>query len=156
MKKLCPTSTLRSLFHSHLTYGILVWGLAKTTLTYKIFMLQKRAICVVAKADFVAHTDPLFHDLNILKCTDQYLLNLASTMWDYDHESIPKSLNACFNKPKHCYNTRFVKQNKITPCLLVLSSLLEGTYNITVVTLSVVSCQLCTFRSRNNNAVSDI
>ena len=121
MKNCCSTPTLRSLyfslFHSHLTYGILVWGLAKTALTNKIILLQKRAIRVVAKADFLAHTDPLFHDMKILKCADQYLLNLASTMWEYDHEIIPKSLNACFKKPSHSYNTRFARQRKITPCL---------------------------------------
>ena len=38
-------------------------------------------------------------------------------MWDYDHGSIPKSLNSCFKKPMHSYNTRFVTQNKISPCL---------------------------------------
>ena len=121
MKNLCSTPTLRSLyfslFHSHLTYGLLVWGLANTSLTNKILLLQKRAIRVVAKADFLAHTDPLFHSLKILKCADQYLLNLASTMWDYDHDMIPKSLNTWFKKPNHSYNTRFVTQKKISPCL---------------------------------------
>ena len=121
MKNLCSTTTLRSLyfslFHSHLTYGLLVWGLAKTSLTNKIFLLQKSAIQVIAKSDFLAHTDPLFHSLKIPKFADQYLLNLASTMWDYDKGSIPKSLNSCFKKPMHSYNTRFVTQNKISPCL---------------------------------------
>ena len=43
MKNFCSTPTLRSLyfslFHSHHTYGILVWGLAKTALTNKIILL---------------------------------------------------------------------------------------------------------------------
>ena len=73
-------------------------------------------MCVVAKADFFAHTDPIFHELNILKCSDQYLLNLASLMWDYDHDQIPKSHNIWFNKsPSHPYRTRFVKKGKLTP-----------------------------------------
>ena len=121
MKNLCSTSTLKSiyysLFHSHLSYGISVWGLAKKTLTQKVIILQKRAVRVVAKEDFLAHTDAIFNKLNILKCADQYLVNLASLMWDYDHGEIPKSLNTWFNKkPNHSYFTRFVKQGKLKPC----------------------------------------
>ena len=120
MKSLCPTATLKSiyysLFHSHLSYGISVWGTAKTSLSHKIFLLQKRAVRVIAKADFLAHTDPIFQELNILKCSDQYLVNLASLMWDYDHNLLPKSLNTWFNKiPSHPYGTRFVKKGKLTP-----------------------------------------
>ena len=72
---------------------------------------------MIAGADFLAHTEPIFNKLNIVKCTDQYLLSLASIMWDYDHELIPKSLNIWFNKPSHSYSTRFVKQGKLTPCI---------------------------------------
>ena len=59
-------------------------GLAKSHLTRKVILLQKRAVRVVAKEYFLAHTDIIFNKLNILKCADQYLLNLASLMWDYD------------------------------------------------------------------------
>ena len=120
MKNLCSTTTLKSiyysLFHSHMSYGIPVWGVAKTSLTQKVFLLQKRAMRVVAKADFLAHTNPLFNDLNVLKCPDQYLLSLATLMWDYDHDLIPKTLSSLFNKnPNHSYQTRFVKKGKLNP-----------------------------------------
>ena len=119
MKDLCSTSTLKaiyhSLFHSHLSYGISVWGVAKPPLTKKVMLLQKRAVRVVAKEDFLAHTDIIFNKLKILKC--QYLLKLATLMWDFDHDVIPKSLNSWFNKkPNHSYFTRFVKQGKLKPC----------------------------------------
>ena len=45
---------------------------------------------MIAGADFLAHTEPIFNKLDIVKCTEQYLLSLASIMWDYDHELIPK------------------------------------------------------------------
>ena len=50
---------------------------------------------------------------------DIYLLKLASLMWDYDHNLIPKSLNIWFNKtPSHNYETRFVTKGKLTPCIV--------------------------------------
>lgn len=122
MKNLCSTETLRSiyfsLFHSHLVYGISVWGLANTTLTNRVFRLQKRAVRVISKADFLAHTNPIFKNLQILKCSDQYLLNLSGMMWDYDHRTLPKSLNNWFHKTDHSYNTRFAKKGKLKPCVL--------------------------------------
>ena len=90
-------------------------GLDKNVLTQKVALLQKRAVCVVAKHDFLVHTDTIFNKLNILKCADQYLLNLASLMCGYDHDEIPKPLNSWFKKPNHSYFTRFAKQGKLKP-----------------------------------------
>ena len=37
-------------------------------------------------------------------------------MWDYDHNSLPKSLNSLFTKTKntHSYRTRFANADKLT------------------------------------------
>ena len=78
-------------------------------------MLQKRAIRAITKSDLLAHPDPLFNNLKILKMDDTYLLKVASLMWDYDHNLIAKSLNIWFNKiPSHNYETRFVTKGKLT------------------------------------------
>ena len=81
-----------------------MWGVANKTLMEKVFLLQKRAVRAITKADFLAHTDPIFSELKILKLDDLYLHKVASLMWDYDHVLIPKSLNLWFNKIP-CHNT---------------------------------------------------
>jgi hypothetical protein len=120
IKNFCSTDTLKSiyyaLFHSHLTYGLSVWGHASASLTKKIILLQKRAVRAIAKADYLAHTGPIFKNLEILKFADQFKINLISMMWDFDHCKIPTSLNGLFQRPIHPYNTRFVKQGKLVPC----------------------------------------
>ena len=102
MKKICNSNTLKSiyysLFHSHLIYGILVWGLAKPSMTNKVILLQKRAIRIIFKSDYLEHTNPLFKDLEILKCTDQYIVTLSGMLWDYDHKKLPSSLSTWFTK----------------------------------------------------------
>ena len=122
MRNLCNIETMKSiyfsLFHSHLIYGISVWGLAKTSLTNNVFKLQKRAIRIISKSDYLAHTDPLFKKLSILKSHDQYLLNLSSMMWDYDHNKLPKSLNKWFKKTNHQHLTRFATTGKLQPCTI--------------------------------------
>ena len=52
MKGLCPISVLRSLYHSlfnsHLSYGLVVWGTASRWNLEKIRSLQKRVLRLIA------------------------------------------------------------------------------------------------------------
>lgn len=55
-----------SLILSHLHYGILCWGFSG----HKLFKSQKKAIRVVCKEKYNAHTDNLFKKLKLLKIED--------------------------------------------------------------------------------------
>ena len=57
-----------ALVHSHLTYGIHVWGNSMTI--KKIIILQKRAIRWINKVWYRSHTEPLFKSNQILKFED--------------------------------------------------------------------------------------
>ena len=61
-----------SLILSSLNYGILVCGYN----TDRLFKVQKRAVRVISKSKFNAHTDPLFQNLQILKIEDIHKLNV--------------------------------------------------------------------------------
>ena len=52
-----------SLFHSHMSYGICLYGFVDSQYTSKITLIQKRAIRIISKTPFNAHTEPLFKDL---------------------------------------------------------------------------------------------
>ena len=116
----CNKKVLRSLyfslFESHLSYGLPVWGSAKQTLIQKLFILQKKAIRAITFSDFRAHTSPIFKDITILKVHDLFQYQVSSIMWDYDHNTLPKSLNSLFTKTKntHSYGTRFANADKLT------------------------------------------
>jgi len=115
----CTKKVLRSLyfslFESHLAYGLPVWGSANLTLTHRLFILQKKAIRAITFSDFRAHTSPLFKDLNILKLGDLFQYQVSSIMWDYDHNTLPKSLFSLFTKTsnRHTYGTRFANADKL-------------------------------------------
>ena len=116
----CNKNVLRSLyfslFGSHLSYGIPVWGSANRALTQKLFVLQKKAIRAITFSDFLAHTSPLFKDANVLKVADLFQYQVSSIMWDFDHNTLPKTLNLLFTKTKntHSYGTRFANADKLT------------------------------------------
>ena len=54
-----------SLIHSHLMYGLLVWGFQSMS----VEKLQKKAIRVLANRPYIFHTTPIFKELRILKIT---------------------------------------------------------------------------------------
>ena len=68
----------------------------------------------ISHLGFNDHTSPIFKNLNILKLKDQYDYQLASLLWDLDHESLPVSLSSYFNKINvtNSHETRQATANK--------------------------------------------
>ena len=64
------------LLYPYLQYCVSVWGSTYPSNLNRIFMLQKRAVRIIAKESFDAHTDPIFKNLKILKfnCTIMYTM----------------------------------------------------------------------------------
>ena len=128
-KNYCPSKILvslcYSLFHSHMNYGLCMYGLANDEYTSRIFLLQKRAIRIISNSLYNAHTDPLFSDLNILpfeKCVEY---QLSILMWEFDHGKLPVVFSKYFERAhnKHVYNTRFASSNKMSENRLVNTDL---------------------------------
>ena len=60
-----------SLFLPHVNYGILIWGHNYE----RIKKLQKRAVRFITQSKYLAHTDPIYIKLNLLKIQDILKLN---------------------------------------------------------------------------------
>ena len=96
----CTQEVLRSLyfslFNSHLSYGITVWGKCSDYLINKLKLVQKKAVRVISFADFNAASKPILKKLEILDISDLIKHQTASVMWDYDHGTLPRSLSELF------------------------------------------------------------
>ena len=97
-----------SLFHSHMTYGICLYGLADPQYISKITLIQKRAIRIISKAPFNSHTSPLFKNLGILNFAKTLKFQFSMLMWQHDHGELPDCFNDYFIKVNsiHTHNTR--------------------------------------------------
>ena len=71
-----------TLIHPHLTYCCLVWGCASKTNLVHLKSLQKKAIRLITKSDYLAASKPIFIKLQLLTlddiCISQSLQFLAS------------------------------------------------------------------------------
>ena len=55
-----------SLIYSQINYCILIWGSADNTIVEPLFKLQKKAIKIISKSNYLEHTAPLFKSLKLL------------------------------------------------------------------------------------------
>lgn len=109
----CPIKVLKSLyfslFNSHASYGLAVWGNADNTYMDKIKKLQNKAIRAMTFSTVYVSVDPLYKSLTILGLKDMLYLKICSLMWDYDHCVLPPALKDHFNEVNllHNYSTRY-------------------------------------------------
>ena len=67
--------------------------------------------------DDIVDIDQLHFNLKILKFDDQIKYQMASLMWDYDHEQLPQSLRENFTRTNliHNYNIRAASKGSLYP-----------------------------------------
>ena len=98
-----PHQVLKALYYSfifpYLSYGVIVWGGTYDVHLKPLVVLQKRAIRIINKQPYLAHTNPLFIHNNFLKLQDIFRFNLATHFYK-------NKLYENFSR-NHTYSTRF-------------------------------------------------
>ena len=108
LQHMVPSSILlniyNSLFVSHISHSVLVWGHKFD----RIFKLQKKAIRLVFKCKYNAHTSVLFKRNKLLKFEDIYKNAAAKFYYKYSNNLLPSYFDNMFdNIPvTHHYETR--------------------------------------------------
>ena len=96
-----------SLILSHLHYGILCWGFGR----HKLFRLQKKAIRIIAKQKYNAHTDPIFKKFKLLKIDDIFKIQSLKFLYKYKKGETPKYFDGIFEIQQrnvtHNHDTRY-------------------------------------------------
>ena len=81
LKHVVTASTLKSLYYAlifpYLNYCVVVWGAAYDSHLEPLVLLQKKAVRIINKAPYLAHTNPLFLSNKILKLKDLFKYNLC-------------------------------------------------------------------------------
>ena len=110
LKHHCPQTVLMILYNTlilpHINYGILLWG-AKVNNDYKMHLLQKKSVKLIASKHYMAHSEPIFKDLRILMIHDIYYLSIVKSYYkltnghllDYFDHFKPKVSTGCSRYP---------------------------------------------------------
>ena len=93
LKDIFPENILltiyQSLIASHMNYGLLVWGIE----CHRLEKVQKKAIRLITNSKYIAHTNPLFCQLNLLKIKDIFKLRLLKFYYKLTCDLLPSYFN---------------------------------------------------------------
>ena len=83
-----------SLILSHLQYCALLWANTYSKCLNKLRILQPKAIRIITQSHYLAHTDPLFSKLKLLKLDDLYKHQLGIYMYKSTKVLLPDSMSS--------------------------------------------------------------
>ena len=122
-----------SLIHPYLLYGNIIWGNTYGKYINKLVVLQKKAVRIMTGSAYNEHAAPLFRESNILNVKDLHDQLVTGFMYDFVHQTLPKSLLHIYTYPgiDHGHNTRHSidpKIPKVQSELLKRSFVYRGPY----------------------------
>jgi hypothetical protein len=112
LKHIVPSDTLKILYHAiilpHLSYGAIAWGETCNKELKRMITLQKRAIRVINKIKYNAHTNPLFKKSKILTVHDIYKVQCCKIVYKMKHNMLPPTISDLISTANetHSYSTR--------------------------------------------------
>ena len=118
LRHFAPLDTLKSvyyaLFYPFLTYGITVWGATHEKFLHPVFVCQKKAIRAMTFNDPLAHTSPIFSELQLLKLDIHFIMNVIINWPRFIFGTIlPKCLNFIHIIPEVPLAVTFFSSEKI-------------------------------------------
>ena len=109
LKNILPLNIKITLYNTlvlpHINFNILLWGHSYS----KVYKLQKRIVRNIICASYSSHSNPIFHDLNILKVQDIHLLSKLKLYYKHIKGTLPDAFKAItFPRAEdtHDHNTR--------------------------------------------------
>ena len=94
LKYIYPQNVLitlyKFLFVPHINYGSLLWGHAGGALD----KIQKKAIRTITYSNYIAHSEPLLKELNLLKVEDLFELKILKFLFKLYHNTLPPYFNS--------------------------------------------------------------
>ena len=94
LKYIYPQSILitlyKSLFVRHINYGSLLWGHAGGA----VDKIQKNAVRTITYSNYIAHSEPLLKELNLLKVKHLFELKILKFLFKLYHNNLPPYFNS--------------------------------------------------------------
>ena len=93
LKYTLNTKTLLTLYYTliypYYNYCCTVWGTAAECHLNRLKLFQKRAVRIIQKQNYLAHTEPIFKDLHILKLKQIINKSILLFMFKYKNSLLP-------------------------------------------------------------------
>ena len=96
LKYIVPCDVLQTLYNSlimpHFHYCLLAWG-STIKNGHKLHLLQKKAVKIITNSHYIAHTDPIFKKLHMVKVTDMFRIAIWKFYYKLRNNLLPPYFN---------------------------------------------------------------
>ena len=93
LKHVYPQNALLSIYHSllasHLSYGLLLWS----THGSRVSKLQEQTVRIMSNSKYLAHSEPLFKTLKLLKIEYVYRVKFMKFYYNLSYNLLPSYFN---------------------------------------------------------------
>ena len=100
LRNVYPESVLVTIYNTlvlpHFHYCLLLWG-SVVKENHSLHLLQKKALRIITKSDYLAHTEPICKKLRILKISDMFSVALWKFYYKLMNNKLPEYFS--FMKP---------------------------------------------------------
>src|SRR6218665_2440200 len=108
---LIPTNVRLTLYYSliypYIAYCNIIWASNYKSRLYRLKILQKRSVRIIAGLPYNSHTDPIFKHFEILKLFQINLKQINEFMHRYSYNTLPTVFSNFFTPSAvHSYNAR--------------------------------------------------
>ena len=115
VRSIFPSNILKmiymSLIYSYINYCILIWGSADKTIVEPLFKLQKKAIRIISRSNYLEHTAPLFKSLKLLTVYNVYDLSCILFMYKCLSCKYAPELRTRIKKNSECHDHNLRNRN---------------------------------------------
>ena len=96
LSKTSIVSLYYSYVYPYLAYCIEAWGCVMQTHLHPLFLLQKKFIRLIAFSPYLAHTDPIFLNLQLLPLQKIFFTRVGLVMFKCSNNMLPNVIsNLC-------------------------------------------------------------
>ena len=121
LKPILPQNALFKLYysmvHSHLLYGLVVWGSTFPSYLKELNSIQNKAVKLIGGGNYLDRATPYYSKLNILKLPDLYKLETAKFVYRFMHNTLPLSFSDFFVKVSEISDHSRSSGNRHSVCI---------------------------------------
>ena len=93
LKDVYPLLVLHTLYNTlilpYFNYRILAWG-ATINNDNRLHLLQKKALRLISNSNYIAHTEPVYKNLRLLKLTDMFPIVVRKFYYKLMNDQLPE------------------------------------------------------------------
>ena len=116
LNRKCLLKLYYSFIYPYLTYCVEVWGNTPDTHIDPLIKLPKKVIRIITFSLYLAHTEPLFKELNILPFPKIVIQRIALQMFKFTNKLLPSAISELFISNSAVYKYKTRNRTKLRQC----------------------------------------